>query len=282
MKMTLVIKIGGAAGVATDRILDEIAEYMASSRTDRRVVLVHGGSDLTNELARNLGHEIRMLTSPGGMTSRHTDSETLRIYAMAVAGQINTELVAQLQRRGLNALGLAGVDGRLLLARRKTAIRAFTPEGRIQIVRDDYTGQIERVNASLLNTLLDAGYIPVVAPLALSYEGERLNVDGDRAAAAIAGALEASELAIVTNVPGLLRDPSDHHTLIRRIRMDEMEEYSSYAQGRMRKKMLGAREALESGVERVFIGNASLSALLNGDGTVIEAAPVAVAAGARE
>ena len=280
--MTLVIKIGGAAGVATDRILDEIAEYMASPRTDRRVVVVHGGSDLTNELARSLGHEIRMLTSPGGMTSRHTDSETLRIYAMAVAGQINTELVAQLQRRGLDALGLAGVDGRLLLARRKTAIRAFTPEGRLQIVRDDYTGQIEQVNASLLNTLLDAGYIPVVAPLALSYEGERLNVDGDRAAAAIAGAIGASSLAIVTNVPGLLRDPSDQSTLIRRIRMDQLEEYSAYAQGRMRKKMLGAREALERGVPCVAIGNASLPALLNGEGTVIEAAALAAAAGVRE
>ena len=93
---------------------------------DRRIVLVHGGSDLTNELAKDLGREVRTLTSPGGMTSRYTDRETLRIYAMAVAGQINTELVAQLQARGINALGLAGVDGRLLVARRKAATRALT------------------------------------------------------------------------------------------------------------------------------------------------------------
>lgn len=274
--MTLVLKIGGAAGVATDRILDEVAQYLTQAGTDRRLVLVHGGSDLTNELAGKLGHEVRVLTSPGGMTSRYTDSETLRIYAMAVAGQINTELVAQLQRRGINALGLAGVDGRLLLARRKTAIRALTPEGRVQIVRDDYTGQIEQVNAHLLNTLLDAGYIPVVAPLALSHEGDRLNVDGDRAAAAIAGALGAAELAIITNVPGLLRDPNEPRSLIRHIEAEQMEEYSAYAQGRMRKKMLGAQEALASGVRRVFIGNADLTALLNGAGTIIEAAPVAV------
>jgi len=280
--MTLVIKIGGAAGVATESILDEITCYLRTPGADRRIVLVHGGSDLTNELARELGHEVRTLTSPGGMTSRYTDCETLRIYAMAVAGQINTELVAQLQGRGINALGLAGVDGRLLLARRKAATRALTPEGRVQIVRDDYTGQIEQVNTRLLETLLDAGYLPVIAPLALSHEGERLNVDGDRAAAALAGALGASELIIATNVPGLLRDPQDRGTLISRIEAERLEEYASYAQGRMRKKMLGAKEAITGGVSRVRIGNAPLPELLSGAGTTIEAVPALVAACGRE
>ena len=280
--MTLVIKIGGAAGVATESILDQIEQYLRAPGTDRRVVLVHGGSDLTNELAKDLGHEVRTLTSPGGMTSRYTDRATLRIYAMAVAGQINTELVAQLQGRGINALGLAGVDGRLLLARRKSATRALTPEGRVQIVRDDYTGQIEQVNTRLLETLLDAGYLPVIAPLALSHEGERLNVDGDRAAAALAGALGASDLVIATNVPGLLRDPQDRGSLIRRIEAERLEEYEAYAQGRMRKKILGAKEALAGGVSRVHIGNAPLSELLSGSGTTIEAAPALVAVGGRE
>lgn len=279
--MTLVIKIGGAAGVATESILDEIAHYLRTPGTDRRIVLVHGGSDLTNTLAAELGHEIRTLTAPNGMTSRHTDRATLRIYAMAVAGQINTELVAQLQARGINALGLAGVDGRLLLARRKTAIRALTPDGRVQVVRDDYTGQIEQVNTRLLETLLAAGYLPVVAPLALSHEGERLNVDGDRAAAALAGALGAGELVLATNVPGLLRDQHDRSTLIRHIEAQRLDEYTSYARGRMRKKLLGAQEAIAGGVSRVHIGNAPLADLLNGAGTTIEAAPALVAASSR-
>lgn len=280
--MTLVIKIGGAAGVATERMLDEIAAYLSVPGRDRRLVLVHGGSDLTNELAREMGREVRTLTSPGGMTSRYTDRETLRIYAMAVAGQINTELVAQLQGRGINALGLAGVDGRLLLARRKSAIRALTPDGRVQIVRDDYTGQIEHVNAQLLNMLLATGYLPVIAPLALSHAGERLNVDGDRAAAAIAGALDADELVIATNVPGLLRDVDDPTSLIRRIEAERMNEYTTYAQGRMRKKLLGAQEAIAGGVQRVHIGNAPLRELLSGHGTTIEASAALVAIDGRE
>src|SRR5260221_9047808 len=115
---------------------------------------------------------------------------------MATAGQINTELVALLQHRGVNALGLAGVGGRLLLARRKSIVRSVTPEGRVQILRDDSTGQIEHVNDALLRQLLDTGYTPVIPPLALSHEGERLNVAGDRPAAAVAAALGADALVI--------------------------------------------------------------------------------------
>jgi acetylglutamate/LysW-gamma-L-alpha-aminoadipate kinase len=265
--MTLVVKIGGGAGVATANIVQELARFIADGE---RVVLVHGGSDLTNTLSEQLGHTIRMIKSPGGMTSRYTDSETLRIFAMAVAGQINTELVALLQQQGVNALGLAGVDGRLLLAKRKSIVRSVTPEGRVQILRDDYTGQVEQVNASLLQTLLDAGYTPVIAPLALSHEGERLNVDGDRAAAAIAAALHARTLAIMTNVPGLLTDPTDPTTIISSIPASRLDEYMHYAQGRMRKKLLGAQEALSGGVARVCIGSNSLLSVLAGSGTTIE------------
>ena len=265
--MTLVVKIGGGAGVATANIVQELARYAPQGV---RVVLVHGGSDLTNTLSEQLGHTIRMIKSPGGMTSRYTDSETLRIFAMAVAGQINTELVALLQQHGVNALGLAGVDGRLLVAKRKSVVRSVTPEGRVQILRDDYTGQVEQVNASLLETLLNAGYLPVVAPLALSHEGERLNVDGDRVAAAIAAALHADTLAIMTNVPGLLTDPTNHSTVIPSIPASGLDDYTHYAQGRMRKKLLGAQEALRGGVGRVCIGSGSLLEVLAGAGTTIE------------
>lgn len=264
--MTLVVKIGGGAGVATENIIQEVAALVAEGQ---RVVLLHGGSDLTNTLSEQMGHAIRMITSPSGMTSRYTDRETLRIFAMAVAGQINTELVAGLQQRGVNALGLAGVDGRLLVARRKAVVRSVNAEGRVQILRDDYTGQIEQVNSQLVEQLLDAGYTPVIAPLALSHEGERLNVDGDRAAAAVAGALHAEALVIMTNVPGLLADPQDTSTLIRTIPADALDEYMQYARGRMRKKLLGAQEALRGGVTRVCIGSESLRAVATGAGTVI-------------
>src|SRR5438270_1073163 len=265
--MTLVVKIGGGAGIATENILGEIACCIAQGQ---QLVLLHGGSDLTNTLSQRLGHPVRTITSPGGMVSRYTDSETLSIYAMAVAGQLNTEIVANLQRRGVNALGVTGVDGRLLLARRKAALRSITPEGRVQILRDDYTGQIEQINSALLLQLLNAGYTPVIAPLALSHEGERLNVDGDRAAAAVAVALQAEAMVIMTNVPGLLADPVDDTTLIRTIPAERIADFAEYAQGRMLKKLLGAKEAIQGGVPRVCIGSISLVEVLHGVGTTIE------------
>jgi [amino group carrier protein]-L-2-aminoadipate 6-kinase len=271
--MTIVVKIGGSNGVATTNIVCEIAQCVADGQ---RIVVLHGGSDLTNTLSERLGHPVRMITSPGGMVSRYTDSETLSIYAMAVAGQINTDLVASLQRQGVNALGLAGVDGRLLLARRKSAIRSVTPDGRVQILRDDFTGQIEHVNDALLRQLLDVGYTPVIAPLALSMDGERLNVDGDRAASAVAAALHADALVIMTNVPGLLANPEDQASVINTIPTDQLADYVQYAHGRMRKKLLGAQEALQNGVPRVCIGSNSLLDVLDGAGTVIESVPTNV------
>ena len=264
--MTLVVKIGGSAGSVTDALLNEVAQLVADGQ---HLVLLHGGSDMTNTLSERLGHPARVITSPNGMVSRYTDGETLRIYAMAVAGEINTALTARLQQLGVNALGLCGVDGGLLLARRKAVVRSVTPEGRVQILRDDYTGQIEAVNAALLTQLLDAGYTPVIAPLALSRDGERLNVDGDRAAAMVAAALCAQTLVIMTNVPGLLTNPADTSTLIRAIPAASLADYMSYAQGRMRKKLLGAQEALQRGVRRVCIGRDSLLSVLRGAGTTI-------------
>jgi acetylglutamate/LysW-gamma-L-alpha-aminoadipate kinase len=119
---------------------------------------------------------------------------------MVTNGRINTLVVERLQQAGVNAIGLSGLDGRLMLARRKDAIR-IVENGRQRMLRDDYTGKIETVNGGLLHMLLDAGLTPVVSPLAMSPDGIALNVDADRAAAMLAGAVAAEQLVILTNVP---------------------------------------------------------------------------------
>jgi acetylglutamate/LysW-gamma-L-alpha-aminoadipate kinase len=138
-------------------------------------------------LGEALGAPPKFITSPSGYTSRYTDRRTLEIFLMAVNGKLNSLLVEQLQRLGVPAFGLSGMDGGLLQATRKDAIQSME-NGKRKVIRDDYTGKIERVNAALLNLLLDAGYLPVIAPLAISEKGEALNVDADRAAAMIAAA----------------------------------------------------------------------------------------------
>src|SRR4051812_40581082 len=178
----IVVKVGGGVGIDYDALCADIAELW---RAGQRLVLVHGGSHETNVLAERLGPSPRFVTSPSGYTSRYNDRETLEIFMMAYAGKVNKLIVERLQRLGINAVGLSGLDGRLLEGKRKAAIRIIE-DGKQKVLRDDWTGTVERVNGGLLTTLLDAGYLPVVAPLASSYDGEALNVDGDRAAAALA------------------------------------------------------------------------------------------------
>jgi acetylglutamate/LysW-gamma-L-alpha-aminoadipate kinase len=264
-----VIKMGGAAGINADVLCEDVA---ALWRDRQRMVLVHGGSDETNKLALRLGHQTRFVTSTSGHTSRVTNRETLEIFSMATAA-LNRRVVERLQSLNVNAIGLSGIDGRLIEARRKEAIRVVE-NNRQRIIRDDWTGTPERVNATLLEQLLDSGYLPVVAPLGLSASGEMLNVDGDRAAAIIAGGLRAEVLLLLTNVAGLLREYPDESTLVRHVRREDLESVGHVAEGRMRKKILGASEALRGGVARVIIGDgrrrAPIAAALSGEGTVIE------------
>jgi [amino group carrier protein]-L-2-aminoadipate 6-kinase len=266
----IVIKVGGGVGIDYDALCVDIAGLW---KDGQRLVLVHGGSHETNMLAERLGHPPRFVTSPSGYSSRYTDRQTLEIFMMAYAGKVNKLIVERFQRLGLNAVGLSGIDGRVLEGQRKAVIRVVE-DGKQKVLRDDWTGTVERVNAGLLTMLLDAGYIPVVAPLASSNAGEALNVDGDRAAAAVAVGLAAEALLLLSNVPGLLRAFPDEASLIPQIARASVEEFLPVAQGRMKKKVLGAAEALAGGVGRVILGDARssqpVSRALAGQGTVIE------------
>ena len=265
----IVVKVGGGAGIAYEPLCDDLATL---TRAGQRFVLVHGGSHETNTLAERLGHPPRFVTSPSGYTSRYTDRVTLELFLMATAGKVNKLIVERLQHMGVNAIGLSGLDGRILQGQRKAVIRIIE-DGKQKVLRDDWTGTVEQVNTDLLRLLLDAGLLPVIAPIAVSTIGEALNVDGDRAAAAIAAALGADTLVLLTNVPGLLRVFPDESTLVRHIPRADVEEYLPLAQGRMKKKILGASEALNQGVGRVILGDARVSEpvsrALAGEGTVI-------------
>ena len=269
IRQSIVVKLGGTAGVDFAAICEDAVALIGAGY---QVVLVHGGSDQANRLGEQVGAPPRFVTSPSGFTSRYTDAKTMDVFAMAVNGLVNTRLVEQLSGLGINALGLSGLDGGLVTARRKAAIR-IVENGKQKVLRDDYTGKIERVNVSLLSTLLEIGLTPVIAPLAASEQGEALNVDGDRIAAEVAGALQADALVLLTAVPGLMTNFPDESTLIHVMRSAELVQGMDYAQGRMKKKVLGAQEALQKGVGKVIIADGRIenpiSSALNGHGTVI-------------
>jgi [amino group carrier protein]-L-2-aminoadipate 6-kinase len=266
----IVVKLGGTEGVDFSAICQDAAELL---KQGHKLVLVHGGSAEANALGEALGTPPKMITSPSGYTSRYTDRKTLEIFLIAVNGKVNSLLTEQLQMLGINAFGLSGLDGRVLQAMRKDAIQSVE-NGKRKIIRDDYTGKIETVNSDLLCLLLNAGYIPVIAPVAVSQKGEALNVDADRAAAMVASALKAEILILLTAVPGLMKNFPDESTLIRQLPQSQLAVASGAAQGRMKKKVLGAEEALKGGVSQVIIADGRIqnpiSNALAGNGTVIQ------------
>ena len=265
----IVIKLGGSQGMALNNACADIAALVQQGTA---AVIVHGGSAETNQVSEQLGHPPRFVTNTQGFTSRYTDRQTLEIFAMVTNGKINTMLVETLQKAGVNAFGLSGLDGRLMTARRKEAIR-IVENGKQRMLRDDYTGKIETVNSAILHDLLKMGFTPVISPLAISPEGDALNVDADRAAAQVAGAIQAEQLVILTNVPGLLRQFPDESTLISHLPKTGLEQALNFAEGRMKKKVLGASEALDLGVAKVVFADGRrehpLADALTGMGTVI-------------
>jgi len=265
----LVVKAGGAEGVDLEAISRDAGDLISSGY---HLILVHGGSAEANQLGEALDYPPRFINSPSGHSSRYTDRRTLEIFAMAVNGKINTFMVEALQSLGVNAIGLSGLDGRLLVAKRKTAIQSVEG-GKRKIIRDDFSGKIEQVNVSLLESLLVAGYTPVVSPIAISTEAEALNVDADRAAAAIAGSLGVETLILLTSAVGLMSAFPDESSLIANLPKSRLEQAGQFAQGRMKKKVLGAEEALNAGVTRVIIADGRveipITRALAGHGTTI-------------
>ena len=272
--MTTVIKIGGARAVDPEGALSDVASLVDDGE---RVVLTHGGSTAVDETLEELGQEPTYVETPGGVVGRFTDEETMDVFKMVMPGKLNTDLVESLQNEGVNAVGLSGTDGKLLEGKRKSAVRV-KEDGKKKIKRGDHSGTIESVNADLLETMLSGGYTPVVSVPMLGKEKDggytAVNADADRAAAAIAGALEA-DLVVLTDVSGIYEDPDDESTRIDSAATpEEFDAVTEAAEGFMTKKVMAAEEALEGGAASVTVATANadepITNALEGDGTTLE------------
>ena len=234
------------------------------------LVLVHGGGNKVTRFAEKLGVEQKFVTSPEGFRSRYTDSETMQIYTTVMAGQVNKEIVRRLLTKKIPSVGLSGLDGALIRAERKKRLIVKDERGRRVAIEGGYTGTVKVVDKKLLVTLLDAGYVPVIAPIALGEENEALNIDGDRTAAHIAGALHADRLLLMTDVDGV----SLNGAIRREMTADEAKNSISSLGAGMITKVYAALEAISMGVGKVTIApggqeNPFTSAIKNESGTVI-------------
>ena len=233
----VVVKYGGNAMV-NEALREQVMEDVTLlSLIGVKVVLVHGGGPEISDLMRKLGIQP---TFVDGL--RVTDKETVDVVQMVLAGKINKTLVRYLESKGGKAMGISGIDGKLIVAKKK----------------DDklgYVGEIEKINIKPIFDLLEKGYIPVVSTVAGGEDGETYNINGDTAAAYLAGALSAKRLILMTDISGVLRDKDDPSTLIPEIRLSEAEELkkSGVISGGMIPKIDCCVTAIEKGVKRAII-----------------------------
>jgi len=265
--MLIVVKVGGSI---LKEVPLEIVSDIKNVLSGNQLVLVHGGGKGVTEIASKLGKEQQFVFSPTGFRSRYTDKETMEIFTMVMAGKINKKLVSALQKQNIPVVGLSGLDGYLLRAERKKRLIVVDDRGRKRVIDGGYTGKVTQVNTSLLKLLLENGYVPLVSPVAVSEEFEPLNVDADRTAANIAGALKADKLVLLTDVEGLMLDGK----LVSKMSASDVEKKLKKIGGGMITKVYAAQEALKSGIDEVIIcsgvrKNPISSALKHESGTVI-------------
>lgn len=244
----ITIKIGGSV---VDDLHGSAVDDIREAARGEGVILVHGGGKEVTRVSSLMGREPRFVTSPSGIKSRYTDAETAEIFTMVMSGRIGKNIVRMLQKNGINAVGLSGVDAGMMRADRKKRLLIQNERGRRQAIDGGYTGKITGVNAGFLRSLLDQGMVPVISPVAMSEEHDFLNVDGDRAAAYVAGSTGSDKVLFVTNVDGLLMDGR----LVAELSLEEARRIRPSIGPGMEKKILAATEALDMGVATALIAN---------------------------
>jgi len=233
----VVIKYGGNAMInetLKQQVMDDIVLLWLIGI---KVVLVHGGGPEINELMDKLGKKAEFVNG-----LRVTDSETVDIVQMVLAGKVNKGLVSRLERIGGNAMGLSGMDGRLI-------------EVKMKDERLGFVGQITRINIRPVMDLLEKGYIPVISTVGCDMDGNAYNINGDTAAAWIAGALRAERLIMMTDIAGILRNPADPESLIPQLSVSEAKDLfnQDVISGGMIPKVECCIDAISMGVKKVII-----------------------------
>lgn len=274
-----IVKCGGNPAVRAAGICADVARLVHKGES---VMLVHGGSGEIARLAGKLGVPQRTMVAPDGVPARYTDPAMLEVVVLALAGAVKPQLVAELCRLGVASVGLTGLDSGMLRAIRKPVARSVV-DGRTVLVRDNHSGRIGAVRTELVETLLRSGFVPVVSPPAIDEHDRPVNVNADRVAAALAVALRADRLVLLTGAPGVLADPGDDTSVQGTYEVPPTGAPAAFARGGMALKLVAAREALAGGVTSVRIADGRvpdpISRALAGSGTTVTMAGATSATG---
>ncbi len=273
---TFVVKISGKLTEDQEHLRSLCEELALMHQVGIRLCVVHGGGKQLTELAEQLGIEQTIING-----RRVTDDATLDMAKMIFAGKINTDILAALRNHGVNAVGLSGVDGNIVLAERRTPKDLLNQmTGERERVDFGHVGDVLEIDDRLLRVLLDHDYLPIVSPLGADSRGRVFNINADTIAAEIAVRLQAEKLILLSDVDGLYLRPGESATKLSRLTVDEVTKLlaDGVATGGMIPKLQNITELLHRGVRSAHIIKGSLRNTLlsevftdEGTGTMIVA-----------
>ena len=275
-RKTFVVKLSGKVTEERERLISLAEELALMHQVGIRLCVVHGGGKQLSELAARMGVEQTIIEG-----RRVTDDATLEMAKMIFAGKINTDILSALRHRGVEAVGLSGVDGNIVHAERRPPKEIMNREtGENEQIDFGHVGDILEINARLLTVLLDQGYLPVVSSLGADDEGTVFNINADTIAAEIAIQLKAEKLVLLSDVDGIYLRAGEPETKLSRLTADQADELvkNGSATGGMIPKLQNIVELLRRGVGSAHIINGTArNALLaevftdKGTGTMISA-----------
>lgn len=216
---TFVVKLSGKVTENQEQLNSLAEEIALCNQVGIHVAVIHGGGKQLTAIAERLGITQRIVNG-----RRVTDAETLEVAKMVFAGQINTDILSALRRAGAETVGLSGLDGNIIHARRREIQNVLNQEtGQVEMIDFGHVGDIVEINVRLIRLLLDNGYVPVIASLGADEQGNVYNINADTIAAEIAVHLQAEKLVLLTDVDGILRDRDDPQSRISRLTIEEAE-----------------------------------------------------------
>jgi acetylglutamate kinase len=247
----VMIKYGGHAMIDSDAMSSTARDTVLLKYVGMEPMVVHGGGPEISRSMSKLGKKPKFI---GGL--RITDQETMDIVKMVLVGKINTDIVSKVCLHGGQGIGISGKDNQLIKARKKAPhVVVDNKTGEVITVDLGLVGEIENVNTEIMEMLTGNNYIPIVSPIGVDNNGNTLNLNADTVAGDIAAEMSAEKLIILTDVPGILEDPSDPETLIKRVKIDEIKDLidSGIVKDGMIPKVSTCINAIENGVKSAHI-----------------------------
>jgi acetylglutamate/LysW-gamma-L-alpha-aminoadipate kinase len=261
----IIVKIGGGKEINLEGVVRDLAGVKD------RFIIVHGANAIRDVIASKMGYPTKTVTSVSGYTSVLSDENAIDAIMMGYAGIQNKRLVELCQHHGVNAVGLSGIDGKLVQGTRNKGIRVRQNEKTIMM--RDFSGKPKSINQGLITLLLDHGYVPVICIPIIDENNFAINSENDDIVSVLQEALQAETIIQLIEAPGFMNDLKDETSLVRQISKTELEMRESQVEGRMKRKMLALRRLMDNGAGQVIITDGRvehpIQDALSGKGTLI-------------